>query len=224
MATTKVQRVGIWIIAVFMAIGTVGSFAIIVLANQNSQNDQKKLQDLSTQYQKDYDAYQEKVDAQAKALSDAYFSKFSSYTSRATAFDKASVTELKTEDLVVGGEGEPLTESSSFTAYYIGWNPEGKIFDSSIESEKESLKAPYTVAPGEVIQGWTKGAVGMKVGGVREITIPSDLAYGESGSGELIPASTPLKFVIMVIPTPEEIVAPTMPQELLNYYQTGRLQ
>lgn len=220
MATTKAQRIGIWIIAAFMTIGTVGSFAIIILANKNNQTDQKRLQDLTAQYQKDYTAYTAKVDAQTKELSDTYFATLNQFSSRVASFEASGVTELKTEDLLVG-DGDDITADSSFTAYYIGWNPDGKIFDSSISDG--ALKAPFSVTPGAVIKGWTQGANGMKVGGVRELTIPSDLAYGSTGSGDLIPANTPLKFVIMIIPTPETIAQPAMPEALQKYYQTGSL-
>lgn len=221
MATSKAQRIGIWVIAVIMAIGTIGSFAIIVLANQNQQTDQARINELTKQYEADATEYQAKADAQAKELSNEYFNTFSQYASRPSTFDKASVTELKTEDLVVG-DGAELTDQSTFTAYYIGWTPDGNIFDSSLGDG--SLKAPITAAPGGVIEGWTKGVAGMKVGGVRELTIPSAQAYGESGSGDSIPANTPLKFIVMVIPTPEEIPQPTIPQELLDYYSSGRAQ
>lgn len=220
MAATKGQRIGIWIIAAFMAVGTIGSFAIIVLANSNDQKDQARINQLTADYQKQTEAYQAKVNAQAAQLSEQYFETFNQYASRPATFDKASVTELKTEDLVVG-TGDDITAESTFTAYYIGWTPDGNIFDSSLADGK--LKAPITAAPGGVIKGWTQGAAGMKVGGIREMTIPSDLAYGESGQGETIPPNTPLKFVVMIIPTPEVIEQPDMPQELVNYYTTGRL-
>lgn len=220
MAATKGQRIGIWIIAAFMAVGTIGSFAIIVLANSNDQKDQARINQLTADYQKQTEAYQAKVNAQAAQLSEQYFETFNQYASRPATFDKASVTELKTEDLVVG-TGDDITAESTFTAYYIGWTPDGNIFDSSLADGK--LKAPITAAPGRVIKGWTQGAAGMKVGGIREMTIPSDLAYGESGQGETIPPNTPLKFVVMIIPTPEVIEQPDMPQELVNYYTTGRL-
>lgn len=210
MATTKTQRIGIWIIAVFMAVGTIGSFAIIVLSNSNSQTDQARIQQLTTEYQ-------DKVSAQNEELSKKYYDTFKQYESRVAAFDAATVSELKTEDLAAG-DGEALTTDSSFTAYYIGWTPDGKVFDGSIDGD--SLKQPFTVTPGQVIQGWTQGVVGMKVGGARELSIPSNLAYGEQGSGS-IPANSPIKFVVMVIPTPEAI---PMPQELINYYSTGRVQ
>lgn len=220
MATSRAQRIGIWIIVVFLAIGTVGSFAIIVIANENAQRDQARVNELSAKYQTESDAYQKKVAAQTKELSDTYYDTFSAYASRATPFDAGSVTELKTEDLVVG-DGEEITEDSTFTAYYIGWNPSGTTFDSSITDG--SLSTPLTVTPGGVIEGWTKGAAGMKVGGVRELTIPAELAYGDVERSEDIPANTPLKFIILVIPTPDPIPEPQIPQELLNYYQTGRL-
>lgn len=211
MATSKTQRIGIWIIAAFMAVGTIGSFAIIVLSNQNSQKDEARVKELTAQYTAE-------TNAQAKELSDTYFPTFSPYASRAAAFDASSVTELKKEDIVVG-TGDAITTESSFTAYYIGWAPDGKIFDSSINGD--ALKAPFAVTPGGVIKGWTQGVDGMKVGGIRELTIPSDLAYGETGSGTTIAPNTPLKFVVMIIPTPKTI---EMSQELKNYYQTGRLQ
>lgn len=221
MATTKTQRIGIWIIAAFMAVGTIGSFAIIVLANQNGQRDQANINKLMETYQKDGAAYQAKVDAQAQELSSEHYDTFNKYAKRPATFDAGSVKELTTVDLMKG-DGEALTNESTFTAYYLGWTPDGKVFDGSIDGK--TLKAPITATPGGVIKGWTEGVAGMKVGGVRELSIPANLAYGESGSGDSIPPNTPLKFVVMVIPTPEEIPQPEMPQELVDYYSTGRVQ
>mgnify|MGYP003590341238 CR=1 FL=1 len=209
MATTKKQRIGIWIITAFMAVGTIGSFGMIVLSTINSQKDQARLNELAAQYQA-------AEDKQTKELSTKYFDTFNAFSSRVGEFDASAVTELKTEDLVAG-TGDAITSNSSFSAYYIGWLPNGTTFDSSISDG--ALKAPLSVAPGSVITGWTKGVDGMKVGGVRELTIPSDLAYGEAGQGS-IPANTPLKFVIMIIPTPDAVA---MPDELVKYYQTGSL-
>lgn len=200
MATTKTQRIGIWIIALFMIVGTVGSFAIIILSNKNNQSDKDRFNTL-------YAQYQTQVAAQTKQLSDKYFPTFSPYLARATAFDASSVTALGKEDLVTG-TGDGITSQSSFTAYYIGWNPSGKIFDSSFSDDKQSLKAPFSVTPGSVIQGWTQGVDGMKVGGIRELTIPASLAYGTTGSGADIPPNTPLKFDIFIIPTPTPVAVP----------------
>jgi hypothetical protein len=69
----------------------------------------------------------------------------------------------------------------------------------------------------------------MKMGGVRELSIPSDKGYGENGTKDAegnvdIPANTPLKFVAMAVPVPdkgEEITEPPMSDELRQLY--GRL-
>jgi len=216
MATPKSQRIGIWIIAIVMLVGTLGSFAVMVLSSKNDVADQARIQALSSQYQKDYAEYQKKLDAQTKELSDKYYDDFKAYETKPAKFDDSDVKSLKKTDLKTGS-GSKLTENSTFTAYYLGWTPNGKVFDGSIDGKK--LKAPLSVSPGGVITGWTEGIDGMKVGGVRELTIPSDKAYGKAGSGDKIPANSPLKFIIMVIPTPEKIAEPTVPQELLDYYQ-----
>lgn len=214
-STTKSQRIFLCLIALLMLVGTIGSFALIVLGNDNSQKDQARLTELMAEYQKQSDEYQAKVDKQSSELSSQYYDKLSQHSSRVATFNKGSVEELSFEDLVIG-DGEELTKDSSFTAYYIGWNPDGKIFDQSIDGNK--LKAPFSVSPGMVITGWTEGAVGMKIGGIREMTIPSDKAYGEMGQGEDIPPNTPLKFIVMVIPTPDSIAQPEPSEELIKLY------
>jgi peptidylprolyl isomerase len=173
---------------------------VIVLANNNQASDQKVVTD-----------YQNKVAAQATELSNKYYTEFNTYSGRPAAFNAADVTSLTTQDLKVG-DGAAIGKDSTFSAYYIGWTPDGKVFDSSISSG--TLKAPIAVSPGSVIPGWTNGVVGMKVGGVRELAIPADQAYGASGSGA-IPANTPLKFIVMIIPTPETI---PVPQAVINAY------
>lgn len=213
MATKKSQRIAIWVIAVVMLVGTIGSFFVIILQNDNAASDQARVQAAQEQYQKAYTEYEKKVAAQGDELSAKYYGEFNPYASRVAAFSKDEVTELKTEDLKAG-DGQELTKDSSFTAYYIGWTPDGKVFDGSIDGDK--LKPPFTAQPGGVITGWSEGVAGMKVGGVRELTIPSEKAYGEQGSGDKIPANTPLKFVVMIIPTPEQIAQPEIPQELLQ--------
>lgn len=203
MATSKGTRIGIWIIAVVMLVGTIGSFLVMVLANDNQQVDQKRLETLMSEHQ-------QKVDEQAKKLSEKYYPTMSTYASVPAEFNADDVKELSRKDLVMG-TGEEITKDSAYSAYYIGWNPKGVIFDQSIEGN--SLKSP--ISGGNLIEGWNEGVIGMKMGGVRELTIPSAKAYGEQGSGENIPANTPIKFIVMVIPAVEE-VQPS--EELLRLY------
>ncbi len=220
MATKRSQRIGIWIIAGALIIGTLAGFLAMIIAPKNAETDQARLEKLSEEYGNEYSEYQAKISAN---LAGKYYDTLKQYESRVGEFDAASVTELQKEDLVQG-EGDELTDEDSFTAYYIGWNPSGKIFDSSFQGE--TLKAPLDVAPGSVISGWTEGVVGMKPGGVRELTIPPEKAYGDKAQGEDIPANTPLKFIVLIVsPADKEAAekeigpAPEMPKELKDYYR-----
>ncbi len=219
MATKKSQRIGIWIIAFVLFVGTIGSFAVIILANENTAKDSKRAEEMQAEYSRKYQEYTEAVQKQADELSSKHYDSFGQYASRVAAFDLDSVKELTKIDLVVGS-GAEITESSSYAAYYVGWNPKGKVFDQSISEGK--LKAPLAVtASSGLIAGWKDGVKGMKIGGVREITIPSDQAYGEKGQGDDIPPNTPLKFVIMAIDPPATITQPEMPQELIKLLYGG---
>jgi FKBP-type peptidyl-prolyl cis-trans isomerase len=195
MATPKSQRIGIWIIAVVMTVGTLGSFAVMILANENTKIDQEQQKQLYAEYQKQMEEQQKKADE----LSNTHYPAFKEYKNAPAAFDKDTVgTTVTTVDLKQG-EGAVLAADTKYEAYYIGWNPRGKSFDSSFDGEK--LKVPLDTSMMNTIPGWAEGVVGMKVGGVREMTIPSDKAYGEAGQGDDIPPHTPIKFIVMVIAT-----------------------
>jgi len=191
MATPKSQRIGILIIAFVMVVGTIGSFMIMILSSQNSQKDVAEQNKILEEYQK-------QIEEQQKKQSDKYYSKFAKYKNSPEAFNAKKVgSKVKKTDLK-NGTGSEIKKGTTYQAYYIGWNPKGKVFDSSFNGK--ALKAPIdTSATGGLIKGWDEGVIGMKVGGVREITIPSDLAYGENGSGGQIPPNTPIKFIIMII-------------------------
>ena len=203
MATKKSQRIGILIITIVMVVGTVGSFAVMILGTQNAGRDSAEKQAQMAQLQKDYTEYNKKVQTQADELSTKYYAEFSQYSSKVATFGSDGIKEVSFVALKEG-DGEVVTESTEYSAYYIGWNPKGKIFDQSISNGK--LIAPIK---GEgLIPGWTEGMKGMRLGGVREITIPSDKAYGEKGQGDDIPPNTPLKFIVMAIPRPAEVPVP----------------
>jgi FKBP-type peptidyl-prolyl cis-trans isomerase FkpA len=99
--------------------------------------------------------------------------------------DKA-VTKLEIEELRAG-EGEPAQAMDYVEVHYTGTLMDGKKFDSSLD-RNEPFR--FQLGVGSVIKGWDQGVSGMKPGGVRNLTIPSDLAYGPKGAGDDIPPNS----------------------------------
>lgn len=94
------------------------------------------------------------------------------------------------------GTGATAKAGDQVTVQYVGVNyKSGKEFDSSW-----SRHEPFTfnLGAGEVIRGWDEGVAGMKVGGRRELIIPPELGYGETGSGSIPPNET-LVFAVDLI-------------------------
>lgn len=186
MATPRSQRIGIWIIAIVLTIGTLGSFLVMVLSIKNQSID-------NAEYQKQYTEYLAKQKKAAQTNADNSESFSSDYS--AAAFDAASVTELKVETLVQG-TGATISATDSINASYFGWTADGVIFDSS-KKKDATADTPMTFALSDVIAGWTEGLSGVKVGSVLKLTIPADKAYGATGSG-IIGANSPLQFIVQV--------------------------
>ena len=223
MATTKSQRIGIWVIAGMMFLGTIGGFIAMIVAPGNEAKDQAALKKAQEEYSKTISERQKKVEAQTSELSQKYYGKFAEFGSRVGVFEAGDVKELGKEDLIEG-DGAEVKDDTKFAVYYIGWNAKGEVFDQSIADGK--LKEPLAIdgpAKTSVIQGWKEGLVGMKIGGVRELTIPADKAYGNQAQGDKIPANSPLKFVIMAIEKPADIPQSEMPEIIKRYYRSRGL-
>jgi peptidylprolyl isomerase len=93
---------------------------------------------------------------------------------------------------LIAGTGAEATAGIKVTVNYVGvLYKGGAVFDASW-----LRKEPATFGLSEVIAGWTKGIAGMKVGGRRELIVPSGLAYGARGSGSKVPPDSALVFVI----------------------------
>ncbi len=223
--TSPKQRIVIVLIAILMLGSTFALYAGLVLnyggSKQSAEADPEKM----ARFEELYEEYNEKQQAQADELSNLYFSEFSSYLSRVKAFNKEGAIELKVEDLKVGtGREISSLEDYDYAAYYIGWLADETIFDSSFDSTTNptKLSAPLD-GSGSMIQGWIEGISrnsdglweGMRIGGIREVTIPALMGYGSVEQGA-IPANSPLKFVIMLIEPPEEIEVPAELEELYN--------
>ena len=107
---------------------------------------------------------------------------------------KTKVTELEIIDLVEG-TGEETPEGATITAHYTGaLVADGTIFESSKDGGR-----PATFGLHQVINGWTVGVPGMKVGGTRRLVIPSDMAYGQRRASAQIGPNSDLVFDIELI-------------------------
>ncbi len=194
-STKNWQRIAIWIIALVMAIGTITTFIVVIIANNNPDaNPQRIAQD------RQLEEYQKQLEAQQKQEIErlAKLQILPGYESEIGTFDAAGVTDLKVETLKEG-DGDEVTDGATIAANYTGWTPDGKIFDSTKSDGSDATPVSFSLS--RVIEGWGKGLVGVKVGGVYELTIPSDQAYGAQGSGTTIAPDTPLKFVVEVTAT-----------------------
>lgn len=104
-------------------------------------------------------------------------------------------TGLIIEDIALG-EGDAAASGQDVTVHYTGWLTDGKKFDSS-----KDRNDPFVFALGgrQVIAGWDEGVQGMKVGGVRKLTIPPQLGYGARGAGGVIPPNATLVFEVELL-------------------------
>lgn len=107
----------------------------------------------------------------------------------------ADVPRVALKDLKVG-EGEEVVRHSTVKVHYTGWLMDGTKFDSSLDRGEPF---GFVLGAGRVIQGWDIGVVGMKRGGVRELIISAELAYGERGAGGVIPPNATLRFEIELL-------------------------
>jgi FKBP-type peptidyl-prolyl cis-trans isomerase len=102
---------------------------------------------------------------------------------------------LKYVDQVVG-TGDVAVAGKTANVHYTGWLENGKKFDSSVD---RGQPFSFPLGAGRVIKGWDEGVQGMKVGGKRKLTIPSDLGYGSRGAGGVIPPNATLVFDVELL-------------------------
>ncbi len=105
------------------------------------------------------------------------------------------MAELEIEDQIVG-DGEEAVAGQTVEVHYTGWLTDGTKFDSSHDRNQTFS---FKLGGGQVIAGWDQGVAGMKIGGTRKLTIPSDLGYGERGAGGVIPPNATLVFKVELV-------------------------
>lgn len=92
------------------------------------------------------------------------------------------------------GTGAEAKPRQQVKVHYTGWLLDGKVFDSS-KKRNEPIEFPLD----GVIKGWGEGVPGMKVGGIRRLEIPHEMAYGEKGFPGAIPPKATLVFEIELL-------------------------
>ena len=102
---------------------------------------------------------------------------------------------LKIKD-VECGDGEEAKKGDTLEVHYEGRLEDGTKFDASRD---HGSTFEFQLGAGQVIAGWDEGLVGMKVGGVRELTIPPDLGYGAAGAPPAIPPNSTLIFEVELV-------------------------
>lgn len=199
--TKTSTRIIIGLIAVAMIASTLALYFGIIVgygANQMSAEEENEYQTLMSEYET-------ALKLQEGKLSATYLPQLVAQRSQVKAFNAGSITELSTRDLKVG-DGQELEEGDTdYASYYIGWCADETIFDSSFDdtNNPSMLLSPLSGTP-NLIEGWLRGIVGMKLGGIREVTVPGQLAYGETR--EICGGTNaPLKFIILVFEEPEDI-------------------
>ena len=103
------------------------------------------------------------------------------------------------EDITVGSGAEALA-GKHISVHYTGWlfndGQQGAKFDSS---KDRGQPFDFPLGAGHVIKGWDEGFAGMKVGGVRKLTIPPEMGYGARGAGGAIPPNATLLFEVELL-------------------------
>ncbi|KAF2327371.1 peptidylprolyl isomerase [Flavobacterium daemonense] len=93
--------------------------------------------------------------------------------------------------MIQKGEGKRAEAGKTVSVHYEGSLENGKVFDSSYPRKKP---IEFKLGIGQVIEGWDEGIALLQVGDKARFVIPSDLAYGPSGAGGVIPPNATLIF------------------------------
>ena len=103
---------------------------------------------------------------------------------------------LRYEDSRIGDGTLCTGRGQTAIVHYTGWLEDGTKFDSSRDRDDPFS---FPVDCGYVIPGWDEGVQGMQVGGIRKLTVPPQLGYGERGAGDVIPPGATLIFEIELL-------------------------
>ena len=113
---------------------------------------------------------------------------------------QTTASGLQYEDTVIGKGKQATGPGQIAIVHYTGWLEDGTQFDSS-KDRNDPFSFP--MGCGRVIKGWDEGVIGMKEGGIRQLTIPSSLGYGPAGAAGVIPPDATLIFEVELLEVSE---------------------
>jgi FKBP-type peptidyl-prolyl cis-trans isomerase FkpA len=128
------------------------------------------------------------------------YNRQSTKLAKETTMTTTTESGLQYDDLTVG-DGAEAKAGQHVTVHYTGWlrnddGTQGAKFDSS-KDRNDPFR--FSLGGGQVIRGWDEGVQGMKIGGLRRLTIPASLGYGARGAGGVIPPNATLIFDVELL-------------------------
>ncbi|MDQ3020411.1 MAG: FKBP-type peptidyl-prolyl cis-trans isomerase [Bacteroidota bacterium] len=116
--------------------------------------------------------------------------------------------------IIEKGDGAPAEKNKAVEVHYTGYLLDGKMFDTSRE-RGEPIE--FVLGTGKVIKGWDEAIAMMNVGDKYRLIIPSELAYGKKGAGNIIPPDATLVFDVelMSVSDPKQSIADVLYQTMI---------
>lgn len=200
------QRIAIIAVAVVMLGSIIAGYAAIVI-NGSKDTDVASDGSISEAKLARYESEYEEKKAEFQELTASDYKKFISHKDQIKEYNEASANTsgVATKDLEKGSGKELKEGDYDYLAYYVGWCADGTIFDSSLDNAADPTGfASALNAAGGLIEGWNAGVVGMKLGGIRVMTIPGELAYADQT--EICGGyNKPLRFMVMAVENSGEL-------------------
>ncbi len=189
MAASNGQRIAAFLLAMLFLLSTIGATAYIIWEINREEGGIVDDNSLTI------DETQDAKESASEACGAGTIAAVDPRPIPTVTSNSGAITTLEKIDVKVG-DGEEVQPGDCVAALYYGTlASNGEKFDGNYESGK-----PIEFSLTGVIQGWTDGIPGMKVGGVRRLLIPAAQAYGERDNGS-IPANSDLIFEVEIVST-----------------------